>query len=134
MSILKSLAVHEDTIPNFLKRLELLPKLIKEYECQEHDPIIISTIHAAKGLEFDNVYIIDVYDGCLPHRIIETAEGKVVCDNYEEERRLFYVAMTRAKNELSLLRINGENSSFINEVDAYINPSKNELFSNGDFF
>ena len=55
----------------------------------------LSTIHQAKGLEFDAVFVIMLCDGMFPStRSMESPEGE------EEERRLFYVAITRAKNEL----------------------------------
>ena len=54
------------------------------------------TIHAAKGLEFDVVFIAGCEDGIIPHaRSLEEGEG-----NLEEERRLFYVALTRARRRL----------------------------------
>ena len=54
------------------------------------------TIHAAKGLEFDVVFIAGCEDGIIPHaRSLEEGEG-----NLEEERRLFYVAVTRARRRL----------------------------------
>jgi len=61
------------------------------------DKIRLSTIHQAKGLEFDVVFILMLCDGLFPSaRSMESPEGE------EEERRLFYVAITRAKNELYL--------------------------------
>jgi len=57
------------------------------------DRVIISTMHGAKGLEWSDVYIVDVYDGNIPHERNE---------NLHEEARLFYVAMTRAKHFLSI--------------------------------
>ena len=57
----------------------------------------LSTIHQAKGLEFDVVFIIMLCDGLFPsERSLKTREGE------EEERRLMYVAITRARNELYL--------------------------------
>jgi DNA helicase-2/ATP-dependent DNA helicase PcrA len=57
----------------------------------------LSTIHQAKGLEFDIVFVIMLCDGLFPSaRSRDTSEG------LEEERRLFYVAVTRARNELYL--------------------------------
>ena len=57
----------------------------------------LSTIHQAKGLEFDVVFVIMLCDGMFPSkRSMESNEGE------EEERRLFYVAVTRAKSELYL--------------------------------
>ena len=61
----------------------------------------ILTMHASKGLEFDSVYIPDLNEGILPGR---RALGD---DDVEEERRLFYVAMTRARKELHLSYVEG---------------------------
>ncbi|HUU40062.1 MAG TPA: UvrD-helicase domain-containing protein [Desulfatiglandales bacterium] len=61
------------------------------------EQVALMTIHAAKGLEFSYVFIIGCEDGLLPH----TLYGKEECD-MEEERRLFYVGMTRAKKRLFL--------------------------------
>lgn len=114
--ILYSLAVQEKNITGFLERLVLLPKLIENYHCSAENPVILSTIHSAKGLEFDIVYVVDAYDGSLPHSDRETAKEQERIDNYEEERRLFYVAITRAKNELYLLSVNEYRTGFINEI------------------
>ena len=54
----------------------------------------IMTMHGSKGLEFSIVFIIDVNEGIMPHK------KAVLPENIEEERRLFYVAMTRAKKQL----------------------------------
>ena len=64
--------------------------------------IHIMTYHASKGLEFDAVYLPDCNDGIIPYRKSITKES------IEEERRLFYVAMTRAKEELHILYVDGE--------------------------
>jgi DNA helicase-2/ATP-dependent DNA helicase PcrA len=121
--ILCSLAVQEKTIKGLLERLHLLPHLIDNYHCSAENPVILSTIHSAKGLEFDIVYIVDAYDGSLPHSDRETAKEQERIDNYEEERRLFYVAITRAKNELYLLSVNECRTGFINEIvpESYTN-------------
>jgi DNA helicase-2/ATP-dependent DNA helicase PcrA len=62
----------------------------------DEDYLIISTIHSAKGMEWDHVYVLNVVDGSFPS---EFATGKA--ELIEEERRLLYVAMTRARNELT---------------------------------
>jgi DNA helicase-2/ATP-dependent DNA helicase PcrA len=64
----------------------------------DEDYLVLSTIHSAKGQEWDNVHILHVSDGTFPN---EFATGKA--ELIEEERRLLYVAMTRAKHELHLL-------------------------------
>ena len=65
----------------------------------DEDYLILSTIHSAKGLEWDSVYVIHAADGNIPS---DMATGSP--EEIEEERRLFYVAMTRAKNHLSVIR------------------------------
>lgn len=122
--ILYALAVHEETIKGFLERLMQLPQLLENYRCTDENPVILSTIHSAKGLEFDTVYIVDVYDGCLPHSSREDAQEQEHIDNYEEERRLFYVAITRAKNELHLFYVSECESSFVNEVAPPVKMSR----------
>jgi DNA helicase-2/ATP-dependent DNA helicase PcrA len=86
------------SVEDFLTQLALLTNV--EAEDDPHDDsekIKLSTIHQAKGLEFDVVFAIMLCDGMFPSaRSMETDEGE------EEERRLFYVAITRAKNELYL--------------------------------
>jgi DNA helicase-2/ATP-dependent DNA helicase PcrA len=64
----------------------------------DEDYLILSTIHSAKGQEWDNVHVLHVSDGTFPN---EFATGKA--ELIEEERRLLYVAMTRAKHELDLI-------------------------------
>jgi DNA helicase-2/ATP-dependent DNA helicase PcrA len=64
---------------------------------RDEDYLILSTIHSAKGQEWNAVHILNVVDGCLP---ADLATGSAV--EVEEERRLLYVAMTRARDELSL--------------------------------
>jgi DNA helicase-2/ATP-dependent DNA helicase PcrA len=88
------------SVEEFLTQLALLTNV----EAEDGDPatrdadrIRLSTIHQAKGLEFDVVFVIMLCDGLFPSaRSMESHEGE------EEERRLFYVAITRAKNELYL--------------------------------
>ena len=65
---------------------------------KDDDYLILSTIHSAKGQEWKAVDILNVVDGCIPS---DMATGTM--DEVEEERRLLYVAMTRARDELSLL-------------------------------
>jgi ATP-dependent DNA helicase UvrD/PcrA len=65
---------------------------------RDDDYLILSTIHSAKGQEWKAVHILNVVDGCIPS---DMATGTT--DEIEEERRLLYVAMTRARDELSLI-------------------------------
>jgi DNA helicase-2/ATP-dependent DNA helicase PcrA len=69
----------------------------KDADDREEKPLVISTIHQAKGLEWDDVYIMGVADTLLPH-----ARSMGEPDEIEEERRLFYVAATRPRKRLFL--------------------------------
>jgi DNA helicase-2/ATP-dependent DNA helicase PcrA len=67
-------------------------------ELSEGEGVNLLTVHASKGLEFDDVFVVDLMDGRFPnHKLMNKSGG-----NIEEERRLFYVAVTRAKDRLSL--------------------------------
>jgi DNA helicase-2/ATP-dependent DNA helicase PcrA len=85
----------------FLTELTLDPPSLTSGEAghasKDEDYVILSTVHSAKGQEWDNVYLLNVADGNFPS---EFSSGKP--DLIEEERRLLYVAMTRARNELHL--------------------------------
>jgi DNA helicase-2/ATP-dependent DNA helicase PcrA len=101
---LKQLAIFAQqfaSVDEFLTQMALLTNVEAEDEQQpanrDDEKIRLSTIHQAKGLEFDIVFSIMLCDGLFPSaRSSETEEG------LEEERRLFYVTITRAKNELYL--------------------------------
>jgi DNA helicase-2/ATP-dependent DNA helicase PcrA len=88
------------SVEDFLTQLALLTNVEAEdgdAANRDAEQIRLSTIHQAKGLEFDVVFVIMLCDGLFPSaRSMETPDGE------EEERRLFYVAITRAKNELYL--------------------------------
>jgi DNA helicase-2/ATP-dependent DNA helicase PcrA len=64
----------------------------------DEDYLILSTIHSAKGREWSAVFVLNAVDGCIPS---DLAAGTT--EEIEEERRLLYVAMTRAKNQLDIL-------------------------------
>jgi len=97
---LASFAMQFETIEEFLTQLALLTNIEAEEAPaggRDDEQLRLSTIHQAKGLEFDVVFIIMLCDGLFPSaRSMESTEGE------EEERRLFYVAITRARDELHL--------------------------------
>jgi ATP-dependent DNA helicase UvrD/PcrA len=64
----------------------------------DEDYLILSTIHSAKGQEWKSVFVLNVVDGCIPSDL-----GTGTTEELEEERRLLYVAMTRAKDDLRLI-------------------------------
>ena len=74
--------------------LELEKQVKKKKDVQQEDAVAFVTMHGSKGLEYDIVFIVDVNEGIIPH------QKAVLEEDIEEERRMFYVAMTRAKKEL----------------------------------
>ncbi|OGD78270.1 hypothetical protein A2368_00750 [Candidatus Collierbacteria bacterium RIFOXYB1_FULL_49_13] len=85
-------------------------------EIKEESRLVLSTIHAAKGLEFETVIIVGMEEGIFPH-----SRSLMEKSQMEEERRLCYVAMTRAKRELYL--IYARNRLFFGQRDAGV-PSR----------
>ena len=99
---LERLALQFATRDQFLAELALDPPAVtgdlSGAPYLDEDYLILSTVHSAKGQEWDAVYILNVADGNFPS---EFSTGRP--DQIEEERRLLYVAMTRAKNDLHLI-------------------------------
>lgn len=115
LDLLKLIAKNTKTINQFLKRLEELETIIKNKRPSTNG-IFLSTIHSAKGLEFDTVCLLDVFDGILPSKKSKDRPNNSLFSIYEEERRLFYVAITRAKTNLIILNIKDRESEFIKEI------------------
>lgn len=84
------------TIKEWFEHIESYGKMLKEQNKKngEKEGVNLMTMHAAKGLEFDTVFVIEANEGSCPYKKATTDE------EIEEERRLFYVAMTRAKRKL----------------------------------
>ena len=100
---LKVAAKSFNTIEALLAHAEHMSAMNKEIKnLSKHfpDAISLSTIHRAKGLEYQTVYMIGAVDGSLPHDFSLEAYRNGDFTALEEERRLFYVAMTRAKEQL----------------------------------
>ena len=95
-AILEALGSRESGPERLLERLEELEELLRRRPGGGEEGLILSTIHSSKGLEYDRVFLLDVVDGVLPRG----QEG----EELEEERRLFYVGMTRAREELTVFR------------------------------
>ena len=82
------------TVDEFLTAIDR----IRDYQGDPDSNVTLSTIHSSKGLEFDQVVLVDVFNGVLP-TISNTKEEK----DEEEEARLFYVGATRAKHQLDIV-------------------------------
>ncbi|OCL95417.1 ATP-dependent helicase [Aliarcobacter thereius] len=92
VEILRNLSRNYNELYRFLNAM-----ILGGSELSEGDGVNLLSIHASKGLEFKEVYIIDLMDGRFPNRKLMSKGGSI-----EEERRLFYVAVTRAKDILYL--------------------------------
>ena len=121
LDILEILGRQEPDLASLMARLAVLRDLVREggQDDGEDGGLVLSTIHSSKGLEFEEVVLMDVLDGILPAcgppgRQADAAERAA----YEEERRLFYVAMTRARDRLTVFRFRegGLESRFARDV------------------
>lgn len=122
LNIMRTLGVREKTIPEFIKRLEYLQKVIRAGSKTDNAKVLLSTIHSAKGLEYDNVVLVDVADGVFPSNSKDT--------DIEEEKRLFYVAMTRARKKLCIFAFREEESEFTEYVRSYLSNGSHVFSDN----
>ena len=106
LAILEALGRYTPNPSSLVTRLGELRERIRQGNSDPNSPFLLSTIHGSKGLEYQRVILMDVADGVLP--LADPPLGDhpdpAAVEAYEEERRLFYVAMTRAKEELFLFR------------------------------
>jgi len=122
LTYLKVISKPLNTIDELLLRLKYLNHTISQ-SVKIKKGVTLSTIHSAKGLEFDRVFILDLIDGEFPpvNSIDEFNKGNI--ELLEEERRLFYVGMTRAKKDLFLITLDNKNdkktkpSRFLTELE-----------------
>lgn len=135
LNSLEMIADECDTIVDFANRLSYLKKLMNESHKNTKSNITLSTIHSSKGLEFDSVYMIDLNDSIIPsYEAINSNNNDLI----EEERRLFYVGITRAKKNLYLNWVKEKGSKvykkslFINEIEKITNPDKYKVNDSKD--
>ena len=103
-------AEHMAMVEEFLVYTMLDPEMVNDQEADKDSVVKLMTVHASKGLEFDAVFITGMNDGIFPHRnsLNSLAESQVSgnrqagVDELEEERRLLYVAITRARHHLHM--------------------------------
>ncbi|MFC0185606.1 ATP-dependent helicase [Pseudarcicella hirudinis] len=121
----------DKSISNFLQTVSLLTTADNEEDEGENDRVTLMTIHGAKGLEFDHVYIVGMEEDLFPSQMMLQSR-----QDLEEERRLFYVAITRAEKRLMMSfaesryqfgRLKAcEPSRFLDEIDPkYLQIARN---------
>lgn len=113
--ILQILGDRVENLQDFPGRLKHLQEILIAGKKGDNSNLILSTIHSSKGLEYEQVYLIDMLSGIMPS--VKEPSGKAPKaeeqEAYEEERRLFYVGMTRAKNRLHIFTFaDSDTSSF----------------------
>ena len=116
---LKSVAISFPKLMDFLEQVALVESEYSQHEKETKEDnrrLVLMTLHQAKGLEFDHVFIVGVEEGLLPH-------SRSIDDQFqlEEERRLFYVGITRAKKTLY---ITNTRKRFIFGSQGYSTPSR----------
>ena len=100
----------------YIEKYRIQLEMIGQQRWQEEEAVSILTMHGAKGLEFDHVFVMEANEDVIPHKKAETKE------EMEEERRMFYVAMTRAKKMLVISYVRKKNgkdmypSRFVEEL------------------
>ncbi|GAB3180259.1 ATP-dependent helicase [Telluribacter humicola] len=120
----------DKSLSSFLQSVSLLTNADEPDEDGDNDRITLMTIHSAKGLEFRNVYVVGMEEDLFPSQMMLESR-----QDLEEERRLFYVAITRAERKLTFSYAESryqwgrlkmcEPSRFLMEVDQrYLNSSK----------
>jgi DNA helicase-2/ATP-dependent DNA helicase PcrA len=126
---LEQLSAQHGTRERFLTELTLDPPVVSGDKSgapsKDEDYVILSTIHSAKGQEWDIVYVLNVADGNFPSEF-STGNPEMV----EEERRLLYVAMTRARNELHLCApLKYQITQQAKDGDAHVYGAKSRFMS-----
>ena len=116
---LQEAAKSQKSIEGWFAHIEEYQQKMKEKQKQRAESaegVTVSTLHSVKGLEYDKVYLLDVNEGVMPY------QKAVLAEAIEEERRMFYVGMTRARKELTLCYVEErfekkvEPSRFLDEV------------------
>ena len=115
-AILCSLASGLGDAEEVVAHLDELQTTIRDHVNEEGVPFLLSTVHSSKGLEYERVYLLDAHDGLLPSLSEAEARTEEEKKQYQEDRRLFYVAITRAKDELTLFSYPSNTSSFVREL------------------
>ena len=143
IKILRIVSFREDSLKSLDERLHWLKERIQSKENDPGCPFILSTIHSSKGLEYDRVYLIDCMDGVFPSEIPDRPkslknpkQGQVDQKGdkedlsdwrlYEEERRMFYVGVTRARTSLNVFTVQNCRHTLIDELLGKVPSGKQE--------
>lgn len=135
LSSIQLIAKSSSSLDSFLSRFEELENIISNSKYNRFKSLTLSTLHSSKGLEFENVFMIDLINGDFPSTSSIEAFEEGDLKPLEEERRLFYVGMTRAKTNLYLTSMKFRNdeavyqSKFLDEVNYICELQTSSEFS-----
>ncbi|WP_027087501.1 ATP-dependent helicase [Cohnella panacarvi] len=139
LNTLEEIAEPLKTMEDFAARLKELEKALRQAKAKRgQQAVTLSTMHSAKGLEFERVYMIDLAEGVIPSsEEIKAGVGSEggMGGSLEEATRLFYVGMTRAKRHLELIAYQQRDGSkvtesrFVSAVRDIMNPAKDNRYS-----
>ncbi|MDF2658715.1 MAG: ATP-dependent helicase [Paenibacillus sp.] len=132
LNTLEEIADTLQTMEEFASRLKYLESVLKTAKSRKgQNAVTFSTFHSAKGLEFEQVYMIDLVEGIIPSsEDLKSGSPERGASLMEEATRLFYVGMTRAKQHLELLTYKERDtekttaSRFVTAVMTILNPPK----------
>lgn len=111
-NILLSVSEIDDSLRSYIERLKGIEDMINDKNKEkDKQGVVLSTIHGSKGLEYSKVFVVDLYDGVFP-----TKASEKDAELLEEEKRVFYVAITRAKDELYILNMHDNHSSLFEDL------------------
>ena len=97
------LGENEASPRDLLRRLNELRDIIQNHTNSNSAKFILSTIHSSKGLEYDRVFLLDIFDGTLPSKANPDVSSRDEIKQYEEDRRLYYVGMWSAASRSPLI-------------------------------
>ena len=126
--VLRQLSFNETTLEGFLERLAHLQSVLRDTRQDYSCPFVLSTIHSSKGLEYERVFLMDVCDGVFPSQVPKNKRSATPQEKkqLEEERRLFYVGITRAIDQLSIFKFPDNPSTFVHELTSYRRSEKKQ--------
>lgn len=141
LNTLEEIAEPLETMEAFAARLKELEKALKQAKARRgQNAVTLSTLHSSKGLEFKQVFMVDLVEGVIPApEEIKAGAAKSgsagMGGSIEEATRLFYVGMTRAKERLELITYqerdgaNATESRFVSAVRDIMNPAKDRAYA-----
>jgi DNA helicase II / ATP-dependent DNA helicase PcrA len=134
LNTLEEIAESLDSMEAFAARLKELEKAYRQTKKKRgENAVTLSTLHSSKGLEFEQVFIVDLVEGVIPSS--EEIKAGFGSEQIEEATRLFYVGMTRAKRRLELVTYQERDgaktteSRFVSAVRDIMNPARESRYN-----